>query len=239
MRARLNQRNVLIHGSAAVLVVLNWGTFIWASINGHVAESGLGYLIAPFIAIGTGAFILGDCMSVLRRCLLFIIALCVLVLILRSAELDHWVYLTIGLTWGSYACLKKLTSLDAFDGLFCETVVLSALLPVLLMLLPSLTMQLPPALPGISLALLALCGFISVMPLWLFAKAASALPLSVMGIFQFVLPTTQLIVALWFYHQPISANTILCFSAIWLALLLIVGEPFLHRFLLIARKDRS
>jgi chloramphenicol-sensitive protein RarD len=228
IRRRINGKSVLIHGAAAVLVVVNWGTFIWASIHSHVIESGLGYLVAPFVAIGGGVLIFSDKMNMFRYLSLTIIAAGILILIARSSELSHWVYLTIGVTWGGYACLKKITSLDAFEGLFCETVVLSVIL-LALMVTPSLTMRLPERLPDRSIVVLAAAGLVSVTPLWLFAKAASGLPLSVMGLFQFVLPTTQLIVALVFYHQNVSINTMVCFGAIWMALLIIVAEPLLQR----------
>jgi chloramphenicol-sensitive protein RarD len=79
-----------------------------------------------------------------------------------------------------------------------------------------------------NITLLALCGFVSVIPLALFAYAASHLSLSIMGFFQFVLPLTQLFVAIAIYRQPVSHNTLLCFSIIALGLVLIVAEQFMQ-----------
>lgn len=228
LRARLSLRILAIHSAAAMLVVVNWGTFIWASIHGHVVESGLGYLIAPFVAIIAGAVAWGDKMTWLRLGALAVIVAAVLAMILRSGELNHCVYLVIGSTWGAYACLKKITTLDAFGGLLCETVALTAVL-VLSLATSATSMRLPPALPNDTLLTLALCGAVSVLPLWLFSLAAARLPLSVMGFFQFVLPTTQLAVALVFYRQPVSTNTLLCFAIIWSALGLLISEPLLAR----------
>lgn len=217
-------RLVLLHSGAAALVVINWGAFIWASIPGHVVESGLGYLIAPFVAIGVGAIWLRERMSAARLFGIGAIVLAMILLLLNSGELKHGVYLIIGSTWGGYACLKKMTSLNPLYGLFVETCVLTALMPLLLWLGP-FTLVLPAGLEASTLVLLALCGIVSVVPLALFSFAAAKLPLSVMGFFQFVLPSTQLIVALAIYHQHISGNTLLAFSAIWLSLALIVMEP--------------
>jgi chloramphenicol-sensitive protein RarD len=235
---RLTWRNVAIHVSAAILVALNWATFIWASIHGHVVESGLGYLIAPFVAIGFGAFALGDPMTLVRRCALSLIVLAVLILIARSGELSHWVYLVIGVTWGFYACLKKLTTLDAFSGLLCETLVLSGVLGVALAF-SSVDLRVPDNLSNGRMVALLLCGFVSVLPLWLFSLGASRLPLSVMGFFQFVLPTTQLFVALAMYHQPVSVNTLACFATIWGALALIIGHPLISSRLQSPRKGST
>jgi chloramphenicol-sensitive protein RarD len=228
LRSRLTLNILALHLVAAVLVVINWGTFIWASIHGHVVESGIGYLIAPFMAITVGAVALGDRMSWVRKGALVMIVLAVVAMVQRSGELNHWVYLIIGTTWGAYACLKKLTTLDAFSGLLCETVVLSILLAGTLV--TSVTsMRLPSDLPNGILLTLALCGAVSVLPLWLFSLAAARLQLSVMGFFQFVLPTTQLFVAMVFYRQVVSFNTLLCFGTIWLALGLLVSEPLWQR----------
>lgn len=217
-----------IHACAAVLVVINWASFIWASINGHVVESGLGYLVAPFVALGLGALAFKEPLSRPRMLAVVLIVLTVLWLIWQSADLVHWVYLTIGLTWGGYACLKKLTPLDSIGGLFVETLVLAALIPVFIAS-TSVTVVWPETL-NLNLdldvgLLLLMSGVVSVFPLYLFAKAAAGLPLSVMGLFQFVLPTTQLVVALAFYRQPVSTNTLTCFAVIWLSLSIIVLEP--------------
>ena len=228
LRARLTLRILTIHAVAALFVVINWGTFIWASIHGRVVESGLGYLIAPFVAIAVGAVALGDQMSWIRKSALAIIVAAVFAMVQRSGELNHWVYLAIGASWGAYACLKKLTTLDAFGGLLCETVVLSVLLGLSLTT-SATSMHLPQGLPNGVLVALAFCGVVSVLPLWLFSLAAARLQLSVMGFFQFVLPTTQLFVALVFYRQAVSFNTLLCFAAIWIALAILVAEPLLRR----------
>jgi chloramphenicol-sensitive protein RarD len=136
------------------------------------------------------------------------------------------VYLIIGATWGGYAFFKKTASLDAFSGLFLETALLSLLLCIAVPV-SSLSFKLPEALPLAAISLLTICGLVSLIPLWLFSYAAKNLALSVMGFFQFILPTTQLVIALLFYHQPISNNTLICFSIIWTALLLIVMESFI------------
>lgn len=224
LASKLTRRLALLHGGAAALVVINWGTFIWASIHGHVVESGLGYLVAPFVAIGVGALCFKERMSAARLAGIGVIVLALALLLRGSGELEHRVYLIIGGTWGGYACLKKMTSLDSFSGLFLETCALTALMPLLLWLGP-FTLVLPDGLGVGPLVLLALCGAVSVVPLALFSFAAARLPLSVMGFFQFVLPSTQLIVALAIYRQQVSGNTLVAFGVIWLSLALIVAEP--------------
>lgn len=237
LRQSLNWRNLAIHVVAALLVACNWLTFIRASIQGHVVESGLGYLLAPFVAIAAGRVVFGESMSRVRLGALLVIAGCVLLLAYRSQELQHHVYLIIGITWGAYACLKKAATLDAFSGLLCETMVLALLLPGLAWS-EVLHLALPPALPSATWALLASSGLVSVVPLWLFSLAAARLPITVMGFFQFVLPVTQLLVAVLIYRQSLSANSALCFSIICIALLSILFEPVLARTFLSARRKK-
>ena len=205
-RAKLNPKIFFVHACAACFVVVNWGTFIWASIHGHVVESGLGYLIAPFAAIGVGALAFSERVTRLRWCALSVICAAVLMLMACSGELKQWIYLVIGASWGGYACLKKITPLDPFAGLLMETAVLGVLL-IIPLSFSFITLSIPIPLPYSTLVLLACCGAVSVIPLWLFAYAAGRLPLSVMGFFQFVLPATQFIVALTVYRQHVSINT--------------------------------
>ena len=223
---RISLKLVTVHIFAAALVVINWGTFIWASIHGHILESGLGYLLAPFVAIAVGTLALGDKTSTTTSIALVIIAITVGYLLKTGGDLTHWVYLTIGITWGGYACLKKWTTLDSFSGLFVETAVLTMLIPLLLITLP-VTLSLPTDISNSELALLGLCGLFSVIPLTLFSFAAARLPLSLMGFFQFVLPLTQLFVALVVYRQSTSPSTLWCFTVIGLSLALIMLESFL------------
>ena len=176
---RISLRLLIVHTLAAVFVVINWGTFIWASINGHVLESGLGYLLAPFVAITVGAFALGEKLSLTRLLALMIIAIAVSYLFTNSSDLSHWVYITIGITWGGYACLKKLTTLDSFSGLLVETSVLTVFIPLMVLILP-ITLSLPNTISFSKIMLLGLCGLVSVIPLALFAFAASRLALSIM-----------------------------------------------------------
>lgn len=223
---KISLKLLTVHVFAAAFVVINWGTFIWASIHGHILESGLGYLLAPFVAIAVGKLVLGDKTTTATSIALVIIALTVGYLFNTEGDLTHWVYLTIGITWGGYACLKKWTTLDSFSGLFVETAVLAMLIPLILIVLP-VTLSSPAGTSNSELALLGLCGLFSVIPLTLFSFAASRLPLSLMGFFQFILPLTQLFIALAVYRQSTSPSTLLCFSLIGLSLALIMMKSLL------------
>jgi len=228
LRSNLTGKNLLVHGAAGILVAANWATFIWASIHGNVIESGLGYLIAPFITIGLGTIFISESLGKYRMAALTVIAVAILVLIFRSGELKHWVYLAIGTTWGFYGFLKKFSKLDPFGGLFYETAILTLVLCVPL-ITSSVSLALPQELGSLGIATLAVAGIVSVLPLWLFSLSVARLPLAIMGFFQFVLPTTQVLVALLIYGQSMSTNTAVTFSVIWCVLFVIVVEPLVRK----------
>jgi len=131
--------------------------------------------------------------------------------------LQHWVYLAIGLTWGSYALLKRKTSLSPIDGLFLETavllVIIAAVFPWVDLSLPNLSIGSIRHYPWLLAA-----GIVSVAPLVMFAFSARQLNAFSMGALQFVLPTTQLAVSIIFYRQDISIETYICFAIIWASL---------------------
>lgn len=192
---------ILTHCAAATMIAFNWGAFIWSSLNGHLLESGLGYLLAPFISIGMGCLIYHEPVTP-RKMLSTIVALSSIVsLVLLSENLNHWTYLLIATTWGSYTYLKKTTSLDAVSGLFLETLFLSALLTLAIWAF-NLTIIQPNESPYQNLLIL-LAGVVSVTPLLMFSFATNKIPLSVTGFLQFILPLTLFSIGIFFYEQTI------------------------------------
>ncbi|MFB7911190.1 EamA family transporter [Kitasatospora sp. NPDC059146] len=226
-RTAATPRLVLVHLTAAVLVCINWLTFIWGSIHGRVIETGLGYLIAPAVTVVLGTLVMGEPLGRLRRVALGLCLLGVVLLIVRSTELDWWVYVTIGLTWGVYTFLKKLTTADPVTGLTLETALLALGIGIAV-LTTGYSLDPGPSAGHTDFVLLAVCGLVSVTPLWLIAFGAKKVSLTATGFIQYVLPTTQLVVALVWYHQRPSANTLICFAVVWLSLVSIVIESALR-----------
>ncbi|CAM3843940.1 putative permease (RarD protein) [Pseudomonas reidholzensis] len=222
----LKFRDVVLHAAAALLVAANWGTFIWASIHGRLLESGLGYLIAPVLGIALGLLVYRERLSRWRAVALALVVLSVLYLFLSASGLDSRVFLVIGFTWGGYAWLKKLAHLSPWSGLFVESLVLGVVLIPLIVWL-SAPIQGIAGLTSSEQGLLLLCGLVSLLPLALFSFAARRLPLSVMGLMQFVLPLTQFGLALVVYGQEPNRGALLAFAVIALAMLLVILEPLL------------
>ncbi len=225
--AASDSRLLLLHLMAAILVCANWLTFIWGSVHGHVLETGLGYLIAPAVTIVLGAGVMRERLDSVRVVALVLCLSGIILLIARSHELESWVYLTIGTTWGIYSFLKKLTTADPFTGLTLETAILAVGVGVTV-LASTYSLAPGPDADTSDFVLLALCGVVSVTPLWLISFGAKKITLSTAGFLQYVLPTTQLVVALVFYGQQPSGNTLVSYAMVWLSLILILVYPVLR-----------
>lgn len=212
---RIQARDIRLHAMAAVLVAVNWGTFIWASLSGAVLESGFGYLVAPVFAVVLGSALFREKMSRSQFLALLVIVAVIALLIESSGRLEHWIYLTIAVTWGGYTLLKKRAMLSSLEGLFVETLALGVVLLFGVALLF-------PGTAGIDILiqhpLIAVSGVVSVVPLVMFAVAARRLSSYTMGLLQFVLPTAQLVVSIWYFGQIAAPLTYISFFVIWAVL---------------------
>ena len=216
----INFRVPALHSMAAILVSINWGTFIWSSIHGSVLESGLGYLIAPVIVMLIGAIVFGETIYRENIIAVLFISIALMFLMFSKGNLEHWVYWTIGLTWGGYTTLKKATPLTAVDGLLFETFALLMIIFIFGFFIGANDYDISFNILN-SNPLLYMCGLVSVTPLIMFSFSAQKLDSYSMGALQFVLPTTQLFVSIVFYNQYAPVLTYICFSIIWITLLIV------------------
>lgn len=199
---------VCLHAIASILIAINWAAFILASINGYLLESGLGYLLAPFISIALGAVVYREHLTT-RKTLSTVIAFCAIAaLIISTKQLNHWTYVLIASTWGAYTYIKKSTSLDAINGLLIETLFLAICLALAIMLF-ELPIVWPYELPKQSGHLIWLAGWASIIPLLMFSYATGKIPLSITGFIQFILPLTLFTLALLFRTQAISNTSLM------------------------------
>jgi chloramphenicol-sensitive protein RarD len=235
----INLYSIYLHSIASILVAINWGTFIWASLNKAVLESGFGYLVAPVFTIIVGSLLFKEKLSSKKVLAVIVIVITIGVLILSSGSLNHWIYLTIAVTWGGYTIVKKITTLNSIEGLLLETFVLSFLI------LLGITINFGSFL-DVSIStlddnpLLTTTGIITVIPLIMFSFAANKLSSYEMGLFQFVLPTSQLIVSYVYFDQIASPITYVCFTLIWLLLFFVsMRTPTLNLSMSrLGKKDR-
>jgi len=225
-----DHRTLLIYLLAAVLLAANWLTYIWGVNAGFVVETSLGYFINPLMNVVLGVIVLRERLRSAQWAPVGLAAVGVIYLTILYGTLP-WIALALALTFASYGLVKKLAPLGALHSLTLETG---------LLFIPALGYLLWMAKAGegafirqgsaITL-LLAAAGVITAVPLLLFGAAARRVPLSTLGILQFIAPTCQFLLGVFVYGEEFTLARLAGFVCIWLALLLYVGEGLIaqHR----------
>jgi chloramphenicol-sensitive protein RarD len=208
-----------LHLLAAIMLATNWFAFIWAVASGRVLESSLGYFLCPLVSILLGRWVLGEHLQ-RRQWAAVALASVGVALFLARAEVFPLAALTIAATWGAYGLCKKRSSLGPVSSLGMETSLLSPVAVlglVLLSLQPSPMTVTEATLP--TLVVLAFSGALTAAPLLLFAFAAPRVPLSTIGMGQFIVPSGHFVLAL-LYGERVTVGTLIAFACIWVALTL-------------------
>ena len=211
-----------------VLLAINWLVYIWANNNGHIVEASLGYFITPLVNVVLGLLFLHERMRPAQWLAIGIAAAGVLYLILNAGGL-LWISFTLAFSFGIYGLLRKTAHLGSLPGLTVEMAVLC--LPALayaLFLQSSGQAAFAHGLPSTTL-LLAFSGVITAVPLLLFAYGARQVPLTSLGVLQYIAPTMQFLIGVLLYGESFTPSRIIGFSLIWLALALYWRDSFRQR----------
>jgi chloramphenicol-sensitive protein RarD len=215
--------------ASAVLLSVNWLIYIWAVNNGHVIEASLGYFINPLINISLGYLLLKERLRPAQWMAISVAALGVAWLTWQAGNVP-WIALALGFSFGGYGLLRKTAKLGALEGLSFETMVL---FPLAAAYVVWLTMHGENAFintaSNTTRLLLAAAGPITAIPLLLFASGARQIPLSVLGLLQYLSPTLQFLLGVWLFHEPFTAERLVGFALIWAALALFALEGLLRR----------
>ncbi|GGD81914.1 permease [Rhizobium anhuiense] len=221
IRAALRSPPMLAMGAlTASLITVNWGTYVWAIGAGHSLDAALGYFINPLFSIFLGAVILKEKLQPLQMAAIGLAALAVAVLALDSGGIP-WVALTLAISWGFYALLRKTLPLGPNQGFFLEVLILSgpALLYILYLEFGSGQGHLYRT--GLADTTLLLgCGVITAVPLMIYANGAKLLKLSTIGIMQYIAPTMIFLIAVFVFHEPLGTARMIAFPLIWAGLFL-------------------
>ena len=210
--------------ASSVLLMSNWFVYIWSINNGHVLDASLGYFINPLINVLLGLLVLKE---KLRRGQWIAIGLaaCGVVWLTWQAGQLPWIALILGATFGGYGLLRKIAALAALEGLALETLILfpAALLYVVWLSMHGQNTFLNTPHDS-TRCLLVAAGPVTAIPLLLFAAGARRIPLSVLGLLQYMAPTMVALLGVWFFNETFSAARMVGFGIIWTALVLYVIE---------------
>lgn len=200
----------------SILISINWIIYIYAATSGHVVEASLGYYINPIVVIATGVLILKEKLRPLQWVSVGVATLGVAVLTLDYGRLP-WIALGLAFSWGGYGLVKKQLGLGALEGLSIETLISSgAYLAYLIWLGNQGEGQF-----GVSWKISLLFiggGAVTAIPLLLFNGATNRLPLTLIGLLQYITPTIQFSIGVWYFNEDMPAARWIGFVIIWIAL---------------------
>ncbi len=216
IRAALRDRRSLHWlGLSSALIAINWVVYIWAIQSGEIYAASLGYYINPLINVLLGTLLLGERLTRPQWIAVAIAALGV-ALLAQGALTTLWISLTLALSFGSYGMVRKRVPVGSLPGLTIESA---------LLLIPSVAVagwyaatqgSAFFASPELSAAIV-LGGFVTAIPLLLFAIAARRMPYSRLGFFQFLAPSIVFLLGLTVFEQPLAPIQAASFACIWIA----------------------
>lgn len=214
---------------AGILIYVNWQVFILGTLTGHVIETSLGYFINPLATIVLGVFVLHERLRLTQWIAVGIAAVAVGVIIVGYGAFP-WIALTLAASFSLYGLVKKRVgpTVDAISGLTLESMWLVPVGVVLLVVVAAtggLTMG---AEGGWHAVLLSGVGVATAVPLLLFAAGARRVPLTVIGLLQFLTPVMQFVTGAWILGEPMPLERWIGFGLVWLALAVLATDSIAH-----------
>ena len=210
-------RRLALVAVAATVISVNWGVYIWAVNADHVVDASLGYFINPLVTVLVGVVVLRER---LRRAQLIAVALAglaVLVLAIGYGK-PPVIALVLAFSFATYGLVKKVVDMPALESLTSEAAFLFVPCLVLLIALQARgSLTFGHSSTGNTLLLVA-AGPITAIPLLLFGAGASRVPLSTMGLLQYITPTLQFLLGVFVFHEALPPARLIGFALVWLAL---------------------
>jgi chloramphenicol-sensitive protein RarD len=208
---------------AAIMISINWGTYIYGVNAGDVVETSLGYFINPLLTIGLGVVVLRERLGRAQWVAVGIGIVAVAVLTVGYGR-PPWIALILAVAFAIYGFLKKQVNLPAIEGLAAETAVLFVPATVYLVVLEVIGVGTFLGHGTAHSLLLVGAGLITVVPLVCFGAAAIRLPLSTIGLVQYLAPVFQFLVGILIDHEQMNATRWIGFGLVWLALAVLVAD---------------
>jgi chloramphenicol-sensitive protein RarD len=213
---------------SGMLLSINWSVFVWALLNDRMLETSLGYYINPLVNVVLGGLFLGERLRPGQALAVALATLGVANELVTFGALP-WAGLTLAVTFGFYGLVRKKIAVDSVVGLGIETVLL---LPLALGYLVFISIRGEGSVAALAtgeMAMLALGGLLTVIPLVAFAAAALRLSLTALGFFQYLAPSITLLLAVFVYGEPFRTSQFITFGCIWLALVIFSIEGLYHQ----------
>jgi chloramphenicol-sensitive protein RarD len=218
-------RRLALVAAAATVITVNWGVYIWAVNSGHVVEASLGYFINPLVTIALGVLVLKERLRPVQWVAVGVGAAAVVVLTVGYGR-PPWISLTLAFSFATYGLVKKKVDLGGIESLAAETAI--QFLPALAYLVwltahgdSSFTAEGPG-----HAALLASTGVVTALPLVCFGAAAIRVPLSTLGLLQYLAPVFQFLLGVLYFHEAMPPERWAGFALVWLALTVLTADAW-------------
>ena len=208
--------------AAGVLVSVNWLIYVWGVLNNHIVDAALGYFINPLFTVGLAVLVLRERLRTVQKVAVAVGLIAVIVIAVGFGQFP-WVALSLAVTFGTYGLVKKQVggTVSPLVGLTVETALLAPLaLGYLIWLQFTGNSAYLANGPGLTIAL-TLAGAITAVPLLLFAAASGRIPLSMMGLIQYLTPCIQFAIGVWVNHEAMPPSRWIGFGLVWVALVLL------------------
>jgi chloramphenicol-sensitive protein RarD len=241
VRSEATAPRLRLYAVAALLLGINWLTYIWAVNAGNIVETSLGYYINPLVSVMLATTFLRERLRPIQWAAVVLAAAGVAYLTFRHGRLP-WVALVLAATFGSYGLIKKLAPLGALHGLTLETGTLAVPAAAYLTWIHLAGSGMLGGGGGWTVSvLLVLAGLVTSLPLLLFARAAQSVRLATLGLLQYIAPSLALLLGVFVYGEPFGKDRAVGFIVIWSALALywIDGVWALGRVPLTAPQERE
>ena len=222
---RAKPRIALAFIGSALMLGANWVVYIWAVTHEHVVDASLGYFITPLFNVLFG-ILLGERLRTVQWLAIALAACGVLWLTISTGQLP-WIGLIVGITFSLYGLIRKVATLGALEGLTLETMVLLPASAAFLLLPDAGSSHAFGTGTPITLLLMS-AGPVTAVPLLMFAYGARRIPLSVVGLLQYIVPSMQLMLGVWLFGEPFGIDRQLAFGLIASALLLYSAEALVR-----------
>lgn len=219
-------KTIAMYAIAGVLLSANWLIYVWGVNAGFIVETSLGYFINPLLSVLLGVVFLRERLRPMQWLPVALAAVGVIYLTFVYGRLP-WIALSLALTFGFYGFVKKLSPLGSLFGLTLET---ATVFPAALIYLIAVEAGQTGAFlhNGTSIDLFLIgAGLVTTIPLLMFASAARQIPLTMVGILQYIAPTLQFLIGVFIYKEPFDFAHFIGFAIVWVALVIFWLENFL------------
>jgi chloramphenicol-sensitive protein RarD len=211
--------------AAGLLVTVNWSIYVWGVLNDHIVDAALGYFINPLFTVTLAVFVLHERLRPVQWIAVGVGLAAVVVITVGYGQVP-WVALSLAVSFGLYGLVKKQVGgrVSPLVGLTVETALLTPIaLAFLIWLQATGASNFVSQGPGLTIGL-ALAGAVTAIPLLLFAAASSRIPLSMMGLIQYLTPVIQFAIGVWINHEVMPLARWIGFGLVWVALVLLTVD---------------